>query len=165
MWRITVGRPPSEPPRRASSGRFGEMARPGLEPGTPRFSGEWRQTRPTMRDLADGPVFAGASRCCQWQGASSRLPRYRQIPEDAGGFGPTGRVCRPKRHLLVTAAATVIRAITARWAGPLRLMRLWRSLRAGSRRTSGIAVDGPGAWSSQTADGCTRAARVRRVPA
>jgi hypothetical protein len=66
------------------------MARPGLEPGTPRFSGSRRARYLPAKRLQIGVVFVRASRL--------RCPRFRAVPWEFGTprapRSPNGRGCR-----------------------------------------------------------------------
>ena len=68
---------------------IGTLARTALVVGRP--------TRPAMRNLAKGPRLLAFRAAPGDSGGPRGPPRYQRIPEDAGGFGPTSGVRRPKR--------------------------------------------------------------------
>ena len=73
------------------------MARPGLEPGTPRFSVVGRPTRPAVRTVAEIPAFAGVLCGLRRQ---SRPALSAEIPADTRrcrGVWADGRCRRPKQ--------------------------------------------------------------------
>ena len=68
------------------------MARGGLEPPTPRFSGMEPPYRSAVRVVAKGPRLWGIPRRPGTPGRSPRSPRYPQIPIVTRGFVPRGEV-------------------------------------------------------------------------
>ena len=74
LWAVSVGPNPN--------GRVKRMARPGLEPGTPRFSVVGRPARPAVRIVAKRRTFAGIS-CGLPRRWTAALPA--EIPADTVG--------------------------------------------------------------------------------
>jgi hypothetical protein len=133
-------------PNHSAHGRFGEMARPGLEPGTPRFSGEWRQTRPTMRGLAKRPcllAFRGAPGDSERRADCRDTGGYPKMPGGSGrraGFvGPNEGGC-PATQGAVDGARALDRGLIG--LQPLDVEAL---LRFGS--FGGVILDGMSVFS------------------
>src|ERR1700733_6964379 len=68
------------------------MARPGFEPGTPRFSGVRPTYRPAAQTVAKSPRSWGILRRRPDAWRSPRSPRYPRVPIVTGGFVPRGEI-------------------------------------------------------------------------
>ena len=125
------------------------MARPGFEPGTPRFSAVCLQRRAAARGIANGPRLRRLARRLVPATGHTQPLGYRRIPEDAGGLGPTSGVRRPKRKArhradgerrTRTADTPIFRGVPAKLTAVLILAKsptftsILRCLSGGGRR-------------------------------
>ncbi len=83
------------------------VARPGLEPGTPRFSGVGLPIRPVTRIVVKAPCLLACWGTQPSHGSSVLPLRYRRIPTDTGGFVPRHGLDGTNPNWLATHASVM----------------------------------------------------------